>query len=93
MKRLRYEGCCYRSLSECCRALGISYARVMRLTRKYDRARRDPSVAVEWILGKRNYEASKEVKTIEGIRDRELARGRQKIFRDRRVHLRCRELG
>lgn len=40
----------WRSLRECCAAAGVSYQKARRLCRHYQRASKDPALAVQWCL-------------------------------------------
>ena len=51
MKSFEVEGVSYRSISEFCRKRKVSYWKMVRLCRKYVRAKKDPAVAAKWILG------------------------------------------
>lgn len=81
MHSFTFDGTEYRSLSECCQALKISYQKVRRLCRHYKRAHEDPAVAVRWTLGTEKRSPSEE-KTAVYRADLRKSSVRQERFRD-----------
>ena len=63
MRAIEYEGVIYESIKDCCAKLKISYQRVRRLIRHYKRAKDNPAVAIDWVLGKQVLISSHEAKT------------------------------
>ena len=53
----------YRSLSDACRKLRISYQKVKRLMRHYERARNAPTTALAWVVGAEDFNPREEAKT------------------------------
>lgn len=50
MMAFSYGGRDWRSLRECCAAVGVSYQKARRLCRHYVRAGRDPALAIKWCV-------------------------------------------
>lgn len=86
MKSFVFNGTEYRSLRECCSKLNISYHKARRLCRHYQRASKDPTVAVKWILGIEKKSAF-EVKTAMYEHDLILSEERNYKFKDRMYNL------
>lgn len=63
MRSIEYEGVIYESIKDCCVKLEISYQLLRRLIRHYKRAKENPAVAIDWILGKQHLISSHEPKT------------------------------
>ena len=63
MRSIKYEGVIYKSIKDCCAKLEISYQRVRRLIRHYQRAKDNPAIAIDWVLGKQRFISSYERKT------------------------------
>lgn len=82
MKTFVVNGKVYRSLHECCSDLNISYQKLRRLCRHYQRASLDPAVAVRWCTGEEKLLAT-EPKTDIYRRDNKLATVRMGKFKDR----------
>lgn len=76
MRAISYEGQIYASIKDCCAKLKISYQRVRRLIRHYKRARNNPAVAIDWVLGKQLLISSHEAKTDMYFHDLELTKER-----------------
>lgn len=77
-----YEGVEYRSLHEFCKEKHVSWQKMRRLCRHYKRAKENPAVAADWVLGKEKLSPG-EPKTIFYLQDLERNRDRQEAFRDR----------
>lgn len=80
MRAFTYNDVEYRSLSECCKELKISYQKVRRLCRHYVRASKDPALAVAWCTGEMRLSAL-EPKTWKYQQDLEKAAIRQERFK------------
>ena len=70
MRGLVYEGKQYRSVRACCLALNIPYKKVREYIRLYERARRDPSLAIAWASGSQTFDPKREAITTTMIRHR-----------------------
>lgn len=70
MRGISYEGKQYRSVRACCQELKISYKKVMELCRLYQRAHRDPALAIAWICGSQPFDPKNEPVTVSMIRHR-----------------------
>lgn len=82
MRVIEYDGQCYRSIGQACKALKISYQKLRRLCRHYRRAAEDPAVAIRWILGIEKMRPD-EPKTWKYAQDMERGRERQQDFKAR----------
>lgn len=76
MRSIEYEGVIYESIKDCCAKLEISYQRVRRLIRHYQRAKDNPAIAIDWVLGKQSFISSYERKTDMYFHDLELTKER-----------------
>lgn len=76
MRAIEYEGVIYESIKDCCAKLEISYQLLRRLIRHYKRAKENPAVAIDWILGKQRLISSHEPKTDMYFHDLELTKER-----------------
>lgn len=92
MKAVKFNGQTFKSLSQCCRSYGVSYSRVVRLCRLYTKAAADPSVAVAWAVGALDFNASREPRTVAGVKERILSTERQRVFRARQRRQRKKDL-
>ena len=81
MIKIIYSDTEYRSLREACGALNISYLKVKRLCRHYVRAHRDPTLAIEWMLG--DHIPKSEPKTSTYYHDQKLTNERKRNLRAR----------
>ena len=87
MHSFMYEGVEYRSLHEFCKEKHVSWQKMRRLCRHYERARKDPAVAADWMLAEREgtVNLEKEPRTMQYRQDLERNRERQETFRERVV--------
>lgn len=83
MHTVTVNGKQYRSIREACHDLKISYQKVKRLCRHYQKAYVDPTVAVEWCLGSRPLVPSAEQKTFKYEQDKESGLLRQISYKAR----------
>ncbi len=86
MKAFEFRGTVYRSLHEFCKRNGVSWQKMRRLCRHYERARKDPAVAADWMLAEREgrtLSLEREPRTRQYRQDLERNRERQEAFRDR----------
>ena len=81
MRSFIYKGQVYRSMSEACSKLKVSYQKVRRLCRHYVKASKDPAVALEWILT--GHDPCLEVKTFKYQDDYVKSAVRVQNYRDR----------
>lgn len=87
MYAVTFAGRKYHSLCDACRNLKISYQKVKRLMRHYEKASHNPAVALAWACGFEHLDPTRETKT----EFYELDRYACKI-RKRRYEKRCREV-
>lgn len=88
MKAFEFRGTVYRSLHEFCKRNGVSWQKMRRLCRHYERARKDPAVAADWMLAEREgrtVSLEREPRTRQYRQDLERNRERQEAFRERVV--------
>lgn len=83
MRGIVYEGKSYRSVRSCCTALNISYKKVREYIRLYERARRDPTLAIAWASGSEPFDPKRESITSTMLRHRakDSLRHREQRFR------------
>ena len=84
MKHFEVNGTIYDSMSDFCKKTGISYNKMRRLCRIYERAKRDPGIAARWLLNLEKLNRGAEPKTFIYIQEKELSAARQVIFRARK---------
>lgn len=82
MKSFMFENKKY-NLSSFALERKVSYSKLRRLCRHYKRARVDPAVACNWMLGRDLLDSSKEAKTLQFYQDREKDRARYERFIDK----------
>lgn len=85
MRVFEFEGVCYRSMAEACKALSVSNQKMRRLCRHYQRAAKNPAVALAWLTGKEPMRAN-EAKTFKYEQDLAKGRERQYVFKARLNH-------
>lgn len=83
MQYVEIDGQIYRSLREACHNLRISYQKVKRLCRHFQRAQKNPQLAIEWCLGKEKFIPALEPKTHKYKDDSKLMAQRQQAYKDR----------
>ncbi len=79
MKNFLYEGVSY-NLTSFAVSHHVSYSKLRRLCRHYERAHKDPVVACRWILGLELLDARKEPKTLFYKQDLEKSYERHERF-------------
>lgn len=88
MKPFEFRGAVYRSLHEFCKRNGVSWQKMRRLCRHYERARKDPAIAAQWMLDikeGREVHLELEPRTRAYAEDLEKTRERQGAYRERTV--------
>lgn len=88
MKPFEFRDTMYRSLHEFCKRNGVSWQKMRRLCRHYERARKNPAVAAQWMIDMREgrtVNLEKEPRTMQYRQDLERNRERQETFRERVV--------
>ena len=81
---IELDGVQYRSIREACHKLGISYEKVKRLCRHFQRAAENPVIALEWCLNKQKFIPSNEKKTHKYKHDKKSHLERQNAYIERR---------
>ena len=84
MQAIKWQGKEYKSLSEFCRREHLPYYRLVRLCRRYVKAKNDPTVAAMWHLGLLPFDPQHEKLTWCARKDRELCRIRNERYRIRK---------
>lgn len=82
MHVVEINGTIYRSLRLACKELHLNYLKARRLCRHYQRANKDNSIAVKWLLGIEPFK-SNEAKTFYYRQDIEAGYIRQSKYKDR----------